>query len=266
MIYNGLIGVSGRRIKPRCPRHCTGWIGRLTTSPPNGNGATARAARLKHSPTLIPAACCTARSGSGRPPGCAASLLGLNLARLQLLSGWLGVCEHAGVGRSHPRVGEARYTPSVHRRLADAHDRIRWSAGQSARRPAGRARPRLGERTQSGGRTAHGRAGAPPCCLAGVPLPGSAAACRAWWQAPDRSATGSCCSCSRAASRARHWGSAAGCKCRAWPAGLRRAAYEKLARSAVIGGPFHAARMTGAGHVRQIAVPAGRKTTVADPL
>ncbi len=45
MIYYGLIGVSGRRIKPRCPRHCSGLIGRLTTSPPNGNGATARAAR-----------------------------------------------------------------------------------------------------------------------------------------------------------------------------------------------------------------------------
>jgi len=34
MIYYGLIGVSGRRIKPRCPRHCTGWIGRLTPTHP----------------------------------------------------------------------------------------------------------------------------------------------------------------------------------------------------------------------------------------
>jgi len=34
MIYYGLIGVSGRRIKLRCPWHCTGWIGRLTPTHP----------------------------------------------------------------------------------------------------------------------------------------------------------------------------------------------------------------------------------------
>jgi len=36
------------------------------------------------------------RSGSGRPPGSAACLLGLSLEGLKLCDGWLGICEHAG--------------------------------------------------------------------------------------------------------------------------------------------------------------------------
>jgi hypothetical protein len=52
------------------------------------------------------------RSGSGRPPGCAARLLGLGPERLQLLNGWPGVCEHAGEGRFHPRVGQVLADPA----------------------------------------------------------------------------------------------------------------------------------------------------------
>ena len=53
-----------------------------------------------------------ARSGSGRPPGCTAHLLGLGLERLQVLNGWVGVCEHAGEGRFHPRVGQVLADPA----------------------------------------------------------------------------------------------------------------------------------------------------------
>ncbi len=35
-----------------------------------------------------------------------ARLLGLSLEHLQLIDGWLGVCEHAGERRLHPRVSQ----------------------------------------------------------------------------------------------------------------------------------------------------------------
>jgi hypothetical protein len=52
------------------------------------------------------------RSGSGQPRGCAARLLGLSLECLQPLDGWLGICEHAGERRFHPRVGQVITDPA----------------------------------------------------------------------------------------------------------------------------------------------------------